>query len=323
MFGRRKLLAAAPALALAPYIVSGAPGGARAEQSKLLLGTASEGGGFIIYSLALLDALRLADPTLELKTKETGGSKDNVTLLQAGDIDFGMVSGEVTHELLNGEESAKNKLSVVTVIAPVPGMFAVRSGTRYRRIEDLKGRPIVWNTRASGLVVQARYVMSGLGLDMDQDFEPIYPERFNDGPPLVASGQAAALWGSGMRWPGFVQLADSTLGCRFVPPDADEIARIRDKYPFLSEITIPGGQYRGQYDPIRTVGTWSFILARPELEDSLGYRMAADLHKIQKMQGLTKHIVGTTAKNTLAAIPGLEVLQPGVARYYKEAGFIK
>ena len=28
----------------------------------------------------------------------------------------------------------------------------------------------------------------------------------------------------------------------------------------------------------------------------------------------------TTAKNTLAAIPSLKVLQPGVAKYYKEIG---
>ncbi len=315
-FGRRKLFAALPALALAPKA-------AVAQQSGIVLGTASEGGGFIVYSLALLEALKLVDPTFEIHTKETGGTKENVALLQQGDIDLGMVSGEVAHELLTGKASADNKLCVISVIAPVPGMFAVRSATRYRRIADLKGRPIVWNTRASGLVVQAHYVMDGLGLDMNEDFEPIYPDRFVDGPPIVLAGQAAALWGSGMRWPGFIQMADSTMGCRFVVPDAQEIGRIRAKYPFLSQITVPAGLYRGQYDPIATVGTWSFILARADLDDGIGYRLARSLHKLERLPELTKHIAYITTRNTLAAISGPEVLHPGVARYYKEAGLIQ
>jgi TRAP transporter TAXI family solute receptor len=316
MFGRRKLLAAMPATALAPRL-------ARAEQSKIVLGTSSEGGSFVLYGVALLEALKLVDPTFEVTTKATEGSRENIKLLESGDIDLGMVSGEIGHELLLPEARATNKLSVITAMAPAPCLLGVRSASRYHGIADLVGRPVVWNMRDSALVVQARLIMGGLGLDIDKDFEPIYTERYTDGAPMVLDGRAAAMWGTGVRWPGFVQIADSFGGARFIAPNPEEIERIRKKYDFLAELTVPAGSYRGQYDAIRTVGTWSLILARPGLEDSVGYRLAAALGRVERVHGLTKHIADTTAKNTLAAISGPEVLQPGVAKYYKEKGLIK
>jgi len=315
MFGRRTLLAAVPATVLAPR-----PAGA--EQSKVVLGTSSEGGTFVLYGVALLEALRLIDPTFDITTKATEGSRENIKLLESGDIDLGMVSGEIGHELLLPEARATNKLSVITAMAPAPYLLAVRSASRYHGIADLVGRPVVWNMRDSALVVQARLVMDGLGLDIDKDFEPIYTERYTDGAPMVIEGRAAALWGTGARWPGFVKIADSFGGARFIAPNSEEVERIRKKYPFLAELTVSAGSYRGQYDAISTVGTWSLILARPGLEDAIGYRLATALGKVERMHGLTKHIADTTAKNTLAAISGPEVLQPGVAKYYKEKGLI-
>ena len=203
-----------------------------------------------------------------------------------------------------------------------PGMFVVRADTRYRRIADLKGRRSS-ERRSSGLAVQARYVMDGLGLDIDTDFHAIYTDSLAQGPPLVINGRAAALWGAGHRWAGFVQLSSNPRGARFVVPNADEIARIHAKYSFLTRLTVPAGLYPGQYDPINTVGSWSFILARADLDDPIGHRLAASLYKVERAGTLSKPLAGSTVKNTLAAISGPEMLQPGVARFYKEAELLK
>ena len=85
---------------------------------------------------------------------------------------------------------------------------------------------------------------------------------------------------------------------------------------------MPAGLYPGQYDPIDTVGTWSFILARADLDDAIGRRLAMDLSKAERTGLLTKHLAQSTAQNTLAAIPRQAVLQPGVAKYYREIGLL-
>ena len=164
--------------------------------------------------------------------------------------------------------------------------------------------------------------MDGLGLDIDKDFEPVYPDRLRDGPDMVIDGAAAALWGGGNRWPGFVEVATSARGARFIAPNQDEIRRIREKHAFLRQLTVPAGLYPGQYDPITTVGSWSFVLARADLDDTIGFRMAAALHKAERTGQLTKHLAQATVRNTLAAIPSPNVLQPGVAKYYREAGLL-
>lgn len=312
---RRSLLYSLPAVALAPTA-------GRAQTVSVSLGTSLDGGGFHPYAVALIDALKSVDPLLELKLQQTKGSTENAHLLEAGDIDLGLVSGEVLHEWRKANPTAP-PLSVVSVMYSTPGLFCVRADTRYRTIADLKGRPVVWSPKGSGSAVQAHYVMEGMGLDMDRDFQAIYPENFTDGPYMVLESRAAAIWGSGLRWPGFVEIASRPLGARFIAPNTEERARIRTNYPFLADLTVPGGLYPGQYDPIITVGTWSYIMARPGLSDEIGHRLAASLYKADRIGALTRVVAQTTARNTLSAIRSVDELQPGVLRFYREQRLVK
>lgn len=294
-----------------------------AQSRSITFGTASEGGGFVIYAAAFLEAMRSIDPTFEIRPVTTRGTLQNIPMLEAGEVDIGMVFGEAAHELFAGIGRPPTKLRVVSVMYSTPGMFVVRAESRYRTISDLKGRAVVWNSRGSGLAIQGRYAMDGLGLDAEKDFVPIYTEKLTEGPQLVIDGSAAALWGGGSRWPGFVTVANSSRGARFVVPTAAEIARIIARHPFMKKLTVPASQYRGQYDPIDTVGSWSFILARADLDDAIGYRIARSMHMAERSGQFTKHLAETTIKNTMAAVENPELLQPGVARYYKELGLLK
>jgi len=64
------------------------------------------------------------------------------------------------------------------------------------------------------LVILAKYVLDGLGLDQERDFQSVYLDRAGDGPAMVLDGRAAALWGGGQGWPGFRR---GRQGCRPAP----------------------------------------------------------------------------------------------------------
>jgi TRAP transporter TAXI family solute receptor len=311
---RRTLLAALP------FATLGAR--ARAAQNVLKFGTAAEGGSFLVYALAFLDAMRAVDPNLEIRSVPTRGTIDNVPRLESGELDIAMVLGEVAHELFEGVGRPKTKLKIIVAMYAAPGMFVVRADSRYRSITQLKGQRIVWNARGSGIAIQASYLMSGLGLDMDKDFEGIYPDSRAEGPGIVLDGKAVALWGSGLRWPGFIEMANSVQGARFVVPNAAEIKAVLAKHPFLRELTVPAGLYRGQYEALKTVGTWSYLLARDGLDDDIGYRLANDIYRIERAGTLSRLMAESTVKNTLASLPGTDMLQPGVMRLYKEKGLL-
>jgi TRAP transporter TAXI family solute receptor len=289
---------------------------------KIRLGTATPGGGFPIYGAAFVEGVRRFDPDLEIEAVNTKGSTENVPMLEAGTLDIALVQGEVVHEALSGIGRPPADLKVITAMYPTAGMFVVRADSSYRRIADLQGKPIAWGAQGSGLVILGRYAMDGLGLDARKDFQPIYLERAGDGPAMVLDGRAAALWGGGAGWPGFMTLTKSEHGGRFVAPDADQIRRILAKHSFLKPVTQAAGSFPGQSEAIASVGSWSFVLARPGLDEAVTYRLAKALHDLERVGNPPTQLVDTTARNTVAVAPPGR-LHAGVARYFREAGLGK
>jgi uncharacterized protein len=310
---RQLLFAAAASVAALP---------ARGQPMKIRLGTATPGGGFPVYGAAFVEGVRRFDPDLQIEAVNTKGSTENVPMLEAGTLDIALVQGEVMHEALSGIGRPAADLKVVTAMYPTAGMFVVRADSGYRRIADLKGKPVAWGAQGSGLVILGRYAMDGLELDAQKDFQPIYLERAGDGPAMVLDGGVAALWGGGTGWPGFMTVARSESGGRFIAPDADEIRRILAKHSFLKPVTQAAGSFPGQSEAIASVGSWSFVLARPGLDEMAAYRLAKALHELERSANPPPQLADTTTKNTLAAAPPGR-LHAGVARYFREAGLGK
>jgi TRAP transporter TAXI family solute receptor len=221
-----------------------------AQPARVVLGTATPGGGFPVYGAALIDALKTADPDLAVEARNTKGSTENVPMLERGDLDLGLVTGEVLHEALAGIGRPPANVKVLAAMYSQPGMFVVRADGPARRIDDLKGKPVAFGAAGSGLVVLARYVLDGLGLDIERDFQAIFLERAGDGPAMVLDGRVAALWGAGSGWPGFTAVARGPEKARFITPSQDQVGRITAKHPFLRPMTVPAGSYPGQEAPL-------------------------------------------------------------------------
>jgi len=140
---------------------------------------------------------------------------------------------------------------------------------------------------------------------------------------MVLDGRAAALWGGGTGWPGFTAVAQGPAGARFIAPSAEEAKRILAKHAFLKPLTVPAGGYPGQSAPIASVGSWSFILARPTLEEDSAYRLARALHRAEgALAARLDQARETTAANTVSAAPRIELIHPGVLRYLRELGLV-
>ena len=294
-----------------------------AGRTTVTLGTATPGGGFPIYGQAVADTINEVDGTLDVRPRNTKGSTENVPLLEAGSLDLALVQGEVVHEALTGVGRAPADLRVLAAMYSTPGMFVVRADAPYRSIEDLKGRPVAFGARGSGLIILARYVLDGLGLDRDRDFQAVLLDAAGDGPAMVMDGRAAALWGGGIGWPGFTAVARGPAGARFLVPDLDGIQRIQRRHPFLKLMLVPAGSYPGQTAELHSVGSWSFIMARPTLADEVAYRLARALHRGEGALGARlAQARETTAANTVAAVARPELLHPGVHRYLVEAGLV-
>jgi len=295
---------------------------ARVQQIAVTLATATPGGGFPFFGDSAAAVVNETDPSLLVTTHNTKGSAENIGLLERGEMDIALVAGEPAYEAFAGIGRATTTLKIIQAIYSNPGMFVVRGDSPARSLRDLVGLPIAWGTRASGLTLLGRYVTDGLGLDREKDFQARYLDKAGDGPLMVADGRVAALWGGGIGWPGFT--AAMQAGGRFIGLTPEEIARVTAKHNFLKPITVPAGAYPGQTEPVHSVGSWSYILARPTLDDDVAYRLARALDRghaalVQRLdQGRD-----TTPQNTLAAAPNPALIHPGVLRYLREIGVMR
>jgi TRAP transporter TAXI family solute receptor len=283
------------------------------------MATATPGGGFPFFGDNAMAAINETDPSLRVETRNTKGSAENIGLLERGQMDIALVAGEPAYEAFAGIGRAPTNLKIISAIYSNPGMFAVRGDSPARTLRDLVGKPIAWGTQASGLTLLGRYVTDGLGLDRDKDFKAHYLEKAGDGPLMVADGRVAALWGGGIGWPGFTAITKA--GGRFIGLTPDEVRQVNAKHNFLKPITVPAGSYEGQTEPVNSVGSWSFILARTDLPDDVAYRLAKALH--QGHAALVKRVAQgkeTTPQSTRMAAPKPDQIHPGVQKYLKEIG---
>jgi len=289
--------------------------------TTVILGTATPGGGFPLYGGVLAETVNETDSALHVEPRNTKGSTENIPLLEADALDIALVAGEPAYEAFQGIGRPRVDLKIITAMYSQAGMFVVRGDSPARSISDLVGKPVAFGTRNSGLTILSRYVLDGLGLDQQKDFQAIFLDKAGDGPAMVLDGRAAALWGGGVGWPGFTKVAEA--GGRFIAPNAEEAGRIRAKHNYLKAITLPAGSYPGQRDAIASVGSWSFVLARPSLADDIAYALARALDKghatfVAKLAQARE----TTPQNTLAAAPRRDLIHPGVQRYLRERGLM-
>jgi TRAP transporter TAXI family solute receptor len=268
---RRRWLAATAALALAP-----AAPRLRAQPAPLRLATSTPGGGFALYGETLQQLLNAQAGRELLRAQPSRGTAENLQLLARGEVDAALIQGTVASEVLAAGEAGP--LRILWAMYPSPGLLAVPAASALQTLEDVRGRRVVFGVRSSGLVTLARQVFDGIGLDIDRDCEAVYVAQAAMSPRIVLAGEAAALWGAGEGWPGFVQMAQAPGGARFIGPAAAQVPRILQKYPLLQALEVPAGTYPGITQPLPTVGSVNFILVRADLGDA---RAAAFVQAVQ------------------------------------------
>ena len=294
---------------------------AESSPTPVILGTATPGGGFELYGETLADVVNLSDPGLIVLPRHTRGSRQNIPLLEQGTLDVALVASLPAREAFEGiDRDAPTELKIVTAIYPTFGAFAVSGDSQASTFSDLVGKRVAWGTRASGLTLLSQYVTGALDLNRDRDFDAVYLERAGQGAPMVLTGEVAAQWGGGVGWPNFTRIMQS--GGRLVGLSSEQIALVTRKYPFLQAMTIPAESYPGQTEPLETVGSFSFLLARSDLPEDLAYRLTKAIHMAQpELARRLKQGRDTLPENTWKAAGDADRIHLGARRYLMELGF--
>ena len=286
--------------------------------APLELATAAPGGAFYDYG-PKLGALVYDLTGIDIKARATGGSVENVKLLEAAAVPLAMVNMGPAYEAWNGSEpwTEGRKMRNLRALFPMyetPFHVAALKSSGIATLRDLDRRRVGVGPAKGPAELIFRALAAELGLS---------PVVVNGSPAELAQqvvdGKIDAFWfGSGLPVIAFADIEKSAPAVIFGLTDA-EVAALRKRFPYMAPNTIPAGTYKSQTAPLHTAALWNFVVANKDLPDATAYEITkavlAHPWLVARLHPAAKATVPANATaNTFMTF------HPGALRYYREAG---
>jgi hypothetical protein len=313
---RRLLTGAALAatLAAAPALAQDRDGWPR----ELTIGTASQGGVYFVYGNGLA-AFLAEELGINASGEVTGGPVQNVTLVQMGEHDIGLVTMGPMFEAWIGESELAPGLEHTDVRALFPMYETPFQGIAMRSqnissVGDLAGRRVsvgpaggtpgtYWPRFLEALDVNATVSFAGAADAASQ---------LRDG--LID----AFLFAAGVPIGAFSQLA-AEADVRVFAFSDEEHATILQNFPEVSDFTIPAGSYTVQDADQNSVAMWNFAVVHQDMPESLAYEITrVVMENNERMVQIHAAAVATLPEN--AVNNGFLPFHPGAVRWFEENG---
>ena len=306
------------------FVIVGQTSVVTAADAKMILATGGTAGTYYHFGDAMAEIWNSKIPGMNVTTQATGGSVENVRLVNRGEAELAIVQSDTIYFAFNAKEIFKEKLTKMAVLAvlyPEVIQVVVRGDSKIYSIDDLKGTRVGVGAPGSGTVANFRQLSYGYGVNMVDDVKTRYlsfsesMEQFKDkriDAFIVTSGipNAAIMDISTQHSVRIINIADN------------KAALITKEYPFLSPFTIPANTYKGQSNAVKTVAVNAVLIARTDVKADVAYNIVKSLFESQNDLA-TAHIKGKEL-NIKTASTGVSIpFHPGAVKYYKEKGLMK
>jgi TRAP transporter TAXI family solute receptor len=303
-----RLIAVALVLAVAPAIA----------QDRIVMATGAKGGTFYDYGPGLAAVIGAGGgPAIAIL--ETGGSTDNVRLVDSGGAQLGLANMGPVYEAWNASEPwvGGRRMTHLRALFPMyetPFHVAALARSGVGSIVALDGKRVGLGPPKGPAEAVYRALFAELH---------IAPQVTLGGPDalaiMVIDGRLDAFaYGAGLPLPAF-QAIEAAAPMRVFGLTEREADLLRRRFPYMAPYTIAPGSYRDQTAPVGTVAVWNFVIASAELPDDTAYRIVrAVLDQPERVAAIHEAARATIARNAVADtfLP----FHPGARRYYAEHG---
>lgn len=301
-----------------------------AQSKDYVLNTASTGGTYhpVGTAISTLSKVKLLPKQkFSLTAVNSAGSGANVQALGAGTADFAILQGLYGSYAATGtgpvSEQQKNLRSVSMLWQNVEQFVVGTEKAKTGTVDDLmalKGTPVGMGKQNSGTLGSNKVLLSGLGMDIEKDFELVHA-GYGPTADALANGQAmAAGIPSGPPTGAITKLMASNEGKFVILDVTDEQAKKMDGDRNLwVRYVIKAGTYPGQDKDVNTIAQPNFLAVNANVDEEHVYQLTKTMY--ENLGFLTAIHPATKAMAVEKAMAGLPVaLHPGAARYYKEVG---
>lgn len=305
---------------------------AQAEEASYILATASTGGTYYPVGVALATLVKVKlEPGqgIAMSAISSAGSGENVRLIREGEAQFGIMQGLFGYYAATGtgpleEVGAQENLRSVTMLWQNVEQFTIASdaaatGTM-ADFTELTGEAMALGRQNSGTIGSNRALLSGLGVDMDADYELVFA-GYGPSAEALQNGQVRGISTPAGVPTGAISnlFAAAGDGVTMLSFTEEEAAAADGGRNLWTPYTIAAGTYPGQTEDVNTIAQPNFLATSADVSEENVYMITKTIY--ENLAFLQAIHPATNAMNIEAAIAGLPVpLHPGAARYYQEIG---
>ena len=298
--------------------------GETADPMRLVMAGSSSGGTAHLYFAALAPLLNKHIPGMEASAR-SGGTTENVPLLERGDAKVAAVNTGAVLKLYGKEGLAKTRIRTLFAMFHAPYHILVPKNSPVKSVADLKDKRVSVGIKGGGEAYLFQRVVEALGMK-ETDFRAEY----------LGKGEAVNAYKDGtldgmlflcpLPCPVITELATHPRGARLIALSAEEVPKLLAKYPDYTEFTIEKSWYthalKEAATDVRSFTEWYYVAARDDFPEETAYQITKVLaEKHEELVAAFKAANSSTAANT-AKYPGFP-LHPGTAKYLKEKGLQK
>lgn len=286
--------------------------------SDLTVGTASQGGTYFVYGNGLAGFIG-EELGINASGEVTGGPVQNVTLVQTGDHDLGLVTMGPMYNAWNGESELAPGLEHrdVRALFPMyqtPFQVITLSNSGITSVSDLEGKRVSVGPAGGTPGTYWPMFMETLGVNANVSYAGAADaaSQLKDG--LIDAFAFAA----GVPISAFSQLAAENDVLMFGFNDA-ELPTILASHPDVSALNIPAGTYAGHDYEQNSVAMWNFAVTHTDMSESLAYEitklvMENNDRMLQIHSAASETLLENVGNN------GFLPFHPGAVRYFEEVG---
>ena len=295
-----------------------------AAAQNISIATGGTSGVYYPMGGGLAAALSKYVPGMQATAEVTGGSVDNLKLINSGKSYVGFSMTDAALDAYRGEDKFKSgKVPLRTLAVLYPNRMHVVSveGRGVNKMADMKGKRVSTGAPGSATEIMAFRVIEAAGLDRDKDMKR---ERLSVAESVNAMKDGkidAFFWVGGLPTAGVTDLAN-TPGTKLKMIDhADAVAAMNKKYGNLYvEDVIPKSIYRGMDTDNKQATVMNILVAHEGMDDKTAYNIVKtifekrdDLIAVHKE---AENFKFENQKTNATPIP----FHPGALKYFAEKG---
>ena len=289
------------------------------------IGTSSVGGAFSVIGTAMADVVNRNIDGVHANIEITGGSSENILLVERDVMEFGMAASDVMYLAMNGlgtfeGNTVRNVRGVMGGHLTTFQVYVLAESNIYT-FHDLRGRRISLGPPGSVGIDAMVMVMRAHGYEMNRDWTPEFLSHGDGAQALTDRNvDAVVLMSTVPNSPMNTAAVQRPIRVLDLAPEIQR--RILADHPFYVPATVPANTYPGQTAAVNnTFAAAAIMVTNASVSEDLVYNFVRTLH--ENIDVLTRAFPWAeewNANNTIRGLEGIVEIHPGTLRYLRSLG---